>query len=157
MVQNTKTLTYSDIQKYIKNRYPFLLIDFITDYEPGSYAKGYKNLTNNEWFFPCHYDYYPNMPGVLQIESLLEVFILTFITLPQYQGMRTSDSSLNHIKLRREIFPGDCLEIEAKLISLKRGVARGTAVGYVNSDEACCAEMTVVMPDILKQFTPPKL
>ena len=48
------SLNASELQEYQPNRYPFLMIDRVTDVEPGEFAKGYKLLTNNEWYFPVH-------------------------------------------------------------------------------------------------------
>lgn len=84
----------TEIQEYIKNRYPYLMVDRITKVVPGELAEGYKNCSNNDWFFPCHYEGHMNMPGMIQVEVLIEVFIIAFLTLPGYKGMRTSDVQL---------------------------------------------------------------
>ena len=54
-----------------KNRYPLLFVDSISEVIPGVSAKGVKNFTYNEWFFPAHFDGDPNVPGFIQIESLV--------------------------------------------------------------------------------------
>ena len=65
-MDNKKVLSFDayELQKYEPNRYPFLFIDRVTECVPGEYAKGYKNLTNNEWFFPHHYEGHPFMPEI---------------------------------------------------------------------------------------------
>ena len=55
-----------EIQEYQQNRYPYLFLDHVDEIEPGKYAKGFKNYTINEWFFPVHYPTMPNVPGLLQ-------------------------------------------------------------------------------------------
>lgn len=66
-------LDVGEIQQYQQNRYPLLFVDKITESKPGEYAKGYKNFTYNEWFFPAHFADEPNVPGFVQIEALTQV------------------------------------------------------------------------------------
>ena len=75
-----KNLNIVEVQKYLSNKYPVLLIDCIEEVLPGKYAKGYKNFTYNEWFFPGHFADEPNVPGFVQIEALMQVFLMTFLT-----------------------------------------------------------------------------
>ncbi len=65
---------YISIETYIKNRYPFLMVDRLTKLEPGKYAEGYKNCTSNDWFFPCHYEGHMNMPGMIQLSQIWNPF-----------------------------------------------------------------------------------
>lgn len=142
------------IQEYQQNRYPYLMIDYVQEVIPGKSARGYKNLSMNEWFFPCHYPGAPNMPGMLQIESLVQMFIMTILTLPGNKGKVTNFLGADNIKFRKRVLPGDRLEIEARLDSWKRGVAKGSAVGYTNGEEACRADFKVTIPEILEEFIP---
>jgi len=57
-----KSLNFVELLEFQPNRYPFLMIDYVDEYEPGIFANGFKNLTNNEWFFPVHFKGAPNMP-----------------------------------------------------------------------------------------------
>ena len=59
------SLNSVELQEYQPNRYPFLMIDYVDEVSPGKYARGYKNMTMNEWFFPVHFPSGPNMPGAL--------------------------------------------------------------------------------------------
>ena len=65
LINMTKSFSLNCVEllDYQPNRYPFLMIDYVTDVMPGSYARGYKNLTMNEWYFPKHFPGHPNMPG----------------------------------------------------------------------------------------------
>jgi 3-hydroxyacyl-[acyl-carrier-protein] dehydratase len=74
------------IQEYQRNRDPYLLIDFAEEVIPGVSAKGYKDLSEKDWFFECHWPGDPNMPGMLQIEALVQMCALTFLTLPGNKG-----------------------------------------------------------------------
>lgn len=150
------SLNALEIQDYQKNRYPFLLIDRVTEVVPGKTAKGYKNLTMNEWFFPPHYEDDYSMPGALQVEAMNQMFLMTFLTLPEYKGKLVVSLAYDKVRLHRLIIPGDRLDIESELVSLKRGIAKGKSVGYVNGELACSNEVTTGIPDELKQFTPEK-
>ena len=74
------------IYKYQQNREPYLLIDFATEIIPGKSAKGYKDLGNDEWFFKVHWPSDPNMPGMLQIEALIQMCALSILSLPGNKG-----------------------------------------------------------------------
>jgi len=142
------------IIKHQRNRYPVLLIDKIIDLEPGKWATGIKCFSYNEWYFPGHFDDDPNVPGFVQIESLVQTFILTFLCDEKYAGMKTNFASINNIRFRRKIVPGDVLRIEATLKSFRRGIAMGSVESFVDDEPACSAEFVVTLPDILDQFKP---
>lgn len=149
-----KTFDINAIIRCQRNRYPVLLIDKILDLVPGERATGIKCFTYNEWFFPGHFDDEPNVPGFVQIESLVQTFILTFLCKEEYIGMKTNFVSINNIKFKRKIIPGDVLRINAILTSFKRGIAVGSAISYVDDEVACSAEFVVSVPAILDQFKP---
>ena len=124
------SMDITQIMEYEANRYPYLLIDKITEIVPGKYAKGYKNLTFNEWYFPGHFEGCPNMPGMLQIEALSHVFILQFLTLD------------------------DRLDIETELETWRRGIGTGPARGYVDGKLVCEARFKLCIPAVLEKYTP---
>ena len=95
---NVTELGIIDIIKHQRNRYPVLLIDKVVDLKPGKSAVGIKNFTYNEWFFPGHFDDEPNVPGFVQVEALVQAFILTFLSLPEYSGMKTNFTNIDNIK-----------------------------------------------------------
>ena len=68
-----------------QNRDPYLMIDHVTDYEPGKYAKGYKDL-NDDWFFKVHWPSDPNMPGMLQVEALVQMSSMAIVTIEGNSG-----------------------------------------------------------------------
>lgn len=154
MVNGPAALDIKDIILCQRNRYPVLLIDKIVELQPGERAIGIKRFTYNEWFFPGHFDDEPNVPGFVQIETLVQTFILTFLCKDEYKGMKTNFVSINNIRFKRKIVPGDTLRIEASLKSFKRGIAIGSAESFVDDEPACSAEFVVAVPDILDQFKP---
>ena len=81
------------ILKTQRNKYPLLFIDKIIKIIPGKEAIGVKNFTYNEWYFPSHFDDEPNVPGFIQIECLVQTFLMTFLTL---QVMINNLENLHH-------------------------------------------------------------
>ena len=143
-----------EIQKYQQNRYPLLFVDKITEALPGKYANGYKNFSYNEWYFPAHFEDEPNVPGFIQIETLTQVFLMTFLTIPEYKGSKTGFVSVKNAQFKKKIIPGDRLDIVADLSSFKRGLAQGTAIGYVNDKLACSIELVITIPDVMRNYRP---
>ena len=102
-------LETKEIHEYQKNRYPYLLVDVAEEVVPGVSAKGYKNLSINDWFFDCHFPGDPNMPGMLQIEALVQMCALSILSLPGNKGKVVYLTSANNIKFIKVI---DNKEIE---------------------------------------------
>ena len=147
------SLNALELQKYQQNRYPFLMIDYVSEVIPGKSAKGYKNLTNNEWYFPHHFPDAPNMPGVLQLEALAQMLTVTITTLPGNAGKFTRALSYTG-KFHKEVVPGDRFEIETEILSWRRGICKGRGVAYTNGEIACEADLVITIPEILKQYLP---
>jgi len=142
-----------ELLKYQPNRYPFLMIDYVTEVIPGKSAKGYKLVTANEWYIPVHFPNDPNMPGALQLEALSQMLTVAILTLSEMEGKVVH--GLKHtVRFRREIKPGERLDIETEVISFKRGVINGIGKGYVNGELAVEAEMLISIPDIFKSYLP---
>ena len=149
------SLNAQELQDYQPNRYPFLMIDHVTKVTPGKTAEGYKNFTNNEWFFPIHFPSRPNVPGALQLEALAQMLTVAITTLPGLE--RKVTHALSHlVKFKREILPGEKLEIKTSVKSWSRGICIGKGAGYVNGELACEADMTITIPEILEQYLPKK-
>lgn len=124
-------LNIDEIMKIIPHRYPFLLIDQITELEPGKRAVGYKNVTVNEPFFPGHFPDYPVMPGVLIIEALAQVGAVAVLSLPEYAGRLALFAGIDGVRFKRQVRPGDRLRLEVDLQAFKMGVGKGEAKAYV--------------------------
>lgn len=149
-----KNLDAYAIQQYQQNRYPCLFIDYVEEAIPGKSAKGYKNFSYNEWFFPAHFPDEPNVPGFIQIEALTQLFLMTFLTLPGNKGKKTGFVSIENARFKKKIIPGNRLDIEAEIKSYRRGLAKGISVGYINGEVACSAELVIAIPDVFNQFKP---
>ena len=80
------TLDLKGIHDYQQNRSPYLLIDYANEVIPGKSAKGYKDLVNKDWWVEVHFPNDPNMPGVLQVEAIVQLGALMVTTLPGNKG-----------------------------------------------------------------------
>jgi len=149
-----KDLNAYEIQQYQQNRYPCFFVDWISEAIPGKSAVGYKNFSYNEWFFPAHFPDEPNVPGFIQIETLTQVFLMTFLTIPENKGKKTGFIGVKNARFRKKIIPGDRLDIHAKLDSYRRGLAKGQATGYINGEVACEVELEIAIPEIMSRYMP---
>ena len=137
-----------------QNRHPILFIDKIVDTDPGKEANSIKCFSYNECVFPDHYEDDPSVPGFILLESMVQTFIMTFLTLEEHKGKKTNFISINNVKFKKMVVPGDVLKINAKLLSFKRGIAKGIAEGCVDGNIACKADFTVCLPDVLANLKP---
>jgi len=146
-------LNYVDLLDYQPNRYPFLMIDYVTECIPGKSACGFKNLTWNEWYFPVHFPGGPNLPGALQLEAMAQMLTVGLTTLDGLKGKVTH--ALEHkVRFKKELTPGMRLDINTEIISWKRGICKGYGTISVDGEEACNADMLITIPEILEQYLP---
>ena len=139
-------LSRKQIIKIQKNRDPYLLIDYATKVVPGKSVEGYKILKKNEWFFKVHWPGDPNMPGMLQVEAMVQMSSLIIFTLPNISAKTLYLADSNNIKFFKKIVPGDKLKIVSKLISNSRGLYKFESEGYVRKKIACRANFTLILP-----------
>ena len=150
-----KSLNSFELLEYQPNRYPFLMVDHVTKFVPGKYADGYKNFTNNEWFFPIHFKNNPNVPGALQLEAMAQMLTIAITTLPGLKG-KITHALEDTVRFKREIKPGEQLILKTKVLSWKRGICDGFAQGFVGKELACEANMKITIPEIFENFIPRK-
>tara|TARA_B100000949_G_C14087847_1_gene368664 strand:+ start:270 stop:734 length:465 start_codon:yes stop_codon:yes gene_type:complete len=141
------------IHEYQQNRAPYLMIDFATEVIPGKSAKGYKDLNNGEWFFKVHWPKDPNMPGMLQVEALVQMCALSILCLPGNKGKVMYLASANNLKFIKKIVPNDRLYIETKIKSYKRGLAICEGIGLVEKKMVCKAEFNLILPDEIEKYS----
>ncbi len=139
-------LNKRQIIKIQKNRDPYLLMDYATKVIPGKSVEGYKILKKKEWFFKVHWPGDPNMPGMLQVEAMVQMSSLIILTMPKMSGGTLYLVDSNNIKFFTKIIPGDKLKIISKLISNKRGLYKFESEGYVKQKIACKASFTLILP-----------
>ena len=143
------SLDLEGIKKFQQNRDPYLMIDYVDEVVPGVSAKGYKDL-KDDWFFKVHWPKDPNMPGMLQVEALVQMAALTVLTLPGNEGKIVYLVSANNLLFKKKVIPGDRLIIKTELNFWKRGIGKCTGAGYIKDDLACKADFNIAMPDLIK-------
>ena len=135
-------LNIEQIQEIIPHRPPFLLVDKITDYVPGEWAKGIKAVTVNEPFFVGHFPQYKVMPGVLIIEALAQVGAVAILSLPENKGKLAFFGGIKNARFKKQVRPGDVLELSCELIERRGPVGFGKAVAKVDGKVAAQGELT---------------
>ena len=120
------------------------MIDYADNVIPGKSAQGYKKLTKDEWFFKVHWPGDPNMPGMLQVEALVQMSSLIVFTQPNMSGKTLYLVDSNNIKFYKKLIPGNKFQIFSNLISSSRGLYKFEAKGYVNKKIACKANFTLI-------------
>ncbi len=133
------------IMDMIPHRYPFLLVDKITECVPGKYSKGYKNVSMNEEFFQGHFPGNPIMPGVLQIEALAQCAAPILLAMPEFSGKLALFASMENVRFKNIVRPGDRLDMDLELTKLKGPIAKVHAIGTVDGKMVVEADLTVCM------------
>ncbi|RDL44749.1 3-hydroxyacyl-[acyl-carrier-protein] dehydratase FabZ [Marinomonas piezotolerans] len=141
----------NEIRRYLPHRYPFLLVDRVVDITLGESIVAYKNVTVNEPFFNGHFPDHPVMPGVLIIEAMAQAAgILGFKTM----GKTPEDGSIyyfvgaDNTRFKRPVVPGDRLQLEAKILTERRGIWKFEVKASVEGELVCsstilCADRKV--------------
>jgi len=145
-------LNKEKILEYQKNKPPYLMIDFVDEVIPGKTSNGFKKLSDDEWFFKVHWENDPNMPGMLQIESLVQMCSMAIFTLEGNKGKTVYLTNVDKVKFRKKIVPGDRLDLKTKILSFKRGVAKCYGEGLVNNSLACKAEFTLMLTSEIAKY-----
>ena len=138
-------LNIEQIQALLPHRYPFLLVDKITECTPGQGARGVKCVTANEPFFQGHFPHYKVMPGVLIIEALAQVGAVAILSVPENRGKLALFGGIKNARFKQQVRPGDVLELECELTAQRGPVGFGTATAKVNGKTACKAELTFAL------------
>ena len=131
-----------EIQKILPHRYPFLLVDRITECEPGIFAKGIKCVSANEMQFLGHFPGHPVMPGVLIIEALAQVGAVALLTEEENKGKLVFFGGIKNARFKKQVEPGDVLELTCTLTNRKGPIGFGEAIATVNGEIAAKAEIS---------------
>ena len=145
MSEEKISLDIIQIMAMIPHRYPFLLVDKITECVPGKYSKGYKNLTMNEEFFQGHFPNNPIFPGVLQLEAMAQCSAPILMSLDAFKDKLCLFAAMENVRFKRIVKPGDKFEMDIQLTKLKGPIGKVHAIGSVDGEIAVEADMTVAM------------
>jgi UDP-3-O-[3-hydroxymyristoyl] N-acetylglucosamine deacetylase/3-hydroxyacyl-[acyl-carrier-protein] dehydratase len=148
MEEKKATFAIEDIMKVLPHRYPFLLVDRIIEIEEKKRIVGLKNVTINEPFFQGHFPGHPIMPGVLIIEAMAQVGgMLLLGSVPDPDTKVVYFMSLDNVKFRRPVKPGDQLRFELDVVQLRGTVCKMRGVGKVDGEVVVEADMAATIRD----------
>jgi 3-hydroxyacyl-[acyl-carrier-protein] dehydratase len=145
------TLDQHGIRRLLPHRYPMLLVDRVDACEPGKYIRGVKNVTANEPFFQGHFPAYPVMPGVLVVEAMAQLCgLLTFLSkLARTDGTQlVLFAGIDEARFKRQVVPGDVLELSADLERAVRSIGRFRCRALVGGQLVCEALLLAAVRDI---------
>ena len=140
-------LDIEQIEALLPHRWPFLLVDRISGCVPGRSAKGIKCVSANEPFFQGHFPGYKVMPGVLIMEALAQVGAVALLSEPENRGKLALFGGIKNARFKRQVRPGDVLELECELTERHGSVGFGTATARVDGKLAARAELTFAVTE----------
>lgn len=142
-------LDVNDIMKLLPHRYPFLLVDRVTEIDPGKKIVGLKNVTMNEPFFPGHFPGHPVMPGVLIVEAMAQTAaLLVYSSSEENKGKITYFVGIDNTKFRKPVVPGDQLTLELEVIGCRRGIYTFAGKAYVDGKLVTESELRATFADM---------
>lgn len=143
MTRENKTLNITEIQELLPHRYPFLLVDRVTDFEEEKYLHAIKNVSVNEPQFTGHFSQMPIFPGVLILEAMAQATGL--LAFKSFGAPAENElyyfASIDKAKFRKPVVPGDQLVLEVEFIKDRRGIALFNGVAKVDGEVVCSAEL----------------
>ncbi|MGA2853305.1 MAG: bifunctional UDP-3-O-[3-hydroxymyristoyl] N-acetylglucosamine deacetylase/3-hydroxyacyl-ACP dehydratase [Verrucomicrobiota bacterium] len=141
---NGGELNAEQVMQILPHRYPFLMVDGVLKIE-GKKITAFKNITNNEPYFPGHFPGHPIMPGVLQLEAIAQVAGILMLQQAENLGQLAFFMSAEDVKWRKPVLPGDVLVIEVELTKARGKIGKASGVCKVDNEVVSEAEVTFML------------
>ncbi len=132
----------------IAHRWPFLFVDEIVALNPGESATGLWRLTGSENFFEGHFPGRPTLPGVLMCEAIAQVGACAILSEEKFRNKLPLFGGLDGARFRRQVVPGEILEMSVQLGRMSARAGKGTGIAKVNGEVACECELLFVLVDL---------
>jgi UDP-3-O-[3-hydroxymyristoyl] N-acetylglucosamine deacetylase/3-hydroxyacyl-[acyl-carrier-protein] dehydratase len=142
-----RELDITMVKKILPHRYPFLFVDRVTILEEHKRAIGIKNVTVNDYFFQGHFPGHPVMPGVLIVEAMAQVGGVILLREPRNTGKLAYFMSIDGIKFRQPVLPGDQLKMDVTILRAKSKIAECEGKAYVDDKLVCEAILRFAIVD----------
>ena len=131
----------------LPHRPPFLFVDEVVELVPGQSARGAWSLTGEEWFFAGHFPGRPTLPGVLMCEAIAQLGAIAVLTDERFAGKLPLFGGLDRARFRRQVSPGDRLELAVELSRLSGRAGKGHGTASVAGQKACECDLLFVVVD----------
>jgi 3-hydroxyacyl-[acyl-carrier-protein] dehydratase len=131
----------------LPHRPPFLFVDELIALEPGVSAVGSWHLTGDEWFFSGHFPGRPTLPGVLMCEAIAQVGAIAVLTDQRFAGKLPLFGGLDGARFRRQVEPGDTLELHVELQRMSARAGKGSGRALLRGEKACECDLMFVLVD----------
>ncbi len=140
-------LNRTEIEAILPHRDPFLMIDRVTELEPGEYAVAEKDILATDDVFRGHFPGHPVFPGVLQLEALAQTGAVAVLSRPESKGKLVLFARVDDVRFRRPVVPGDTLRLEMRLTATRGSIGKGEGKAFVGSELVCSGVLTFAVAE----------
>ena len=140
-------MTFPLPEEVLPHRSPFLFVDRILDLVPGTSARGIWTLSGEEWFFSGHFPGRPTLPGILMCEAIAQVGAYAVLSDSRFDGKLPLFGGLDSARFRRQVSPGDTLDLTVNLTRMSSRAGKGTGRALLDGQVACECDLMFVLVD----------